>query len=88
MYELKEQDGGTEFTLTVEDMPVGTRTEKQMKQGGKMIVNTLKSVMENGQPGIGTRLLFVLFRVSQPFSPKKCLSTNWPIDQHADGDSQ
>jgi hypothetical protein len=50
-----------------------------MLQGGKMIVNTLKAVMETGRPSFGTRLLFVLFRVLQPTSPKRCLSENWPV---------
>jgi uncharacterized protein YndB with AHSA1/START domain len=80
-YDLSEKDGGVEFTLTVENLPLGTKTAKQMVQGGPMIVKTLKSVMENGRPSLGTRMLFVLFKLMQPFSPKKCLSTNWPIDQ-------
>ncbi len=45
-----------------------------------MIVNTLKSVIETGKPGFGTRMLFILFKIMQPITPKKCLSRHWPVD--------
>ena len=80
IYELEEVQGGVQFTLTVEDAPAGTKTEKQMAQGGKMIVGTLKSVIETGKPSFGIRMLYGLFKVMEPFSPKRCLSENWPID--------
>lgn len=80
-YELKPgRAGGTEFTLIIDDLPPGTKTAKQMVQGGTMIVNTLKSVMETGRPGLGVRMLFVLFKVMGPLSPKICRSENWPVD--------
>lgn len=79
IYDLAEKDGGVEFTLTIENLPVGTKTAKQMTQGGTMIINTLKSMVENGRPSFGTRALFTLFRVLEPMSPKKCLSENWPL---------
>lgn len=79
-YELEPKDGGVEFTLTVTDMTVGSKSAKQMTQGGKMIVDVLKSVVETGRPGFGTRMLFVLFRLMQPLSPKRCHSENWPVD--------
>lgn len=80
VYDLEESGGGVLFTLTVEEIPAGTKTAKQMMQGGSMIVNTLKRVIETGKPALGTRMLFVLFRLMQPISPKKCLSANWPVD--------
>jgi hypothetical protein len=49
-----------------------------MKQGGRMIVNTLKAVVENGRPSFGTRLLYRLFRGMEPCSPKTTRSENWP----------
>jgi len=78
-FDLEEVEDGVQFTLTIHDLPVGTKTAKQMVSGGKMIVNTLKSVVETGKPAMGTRMLFVLFKLMQPLSPKKCLSTNWPV---------
>lgn len=78
-YDLKEVPGGVEFTMTLEEMPKGTKTEKQMSQGAKLIVNTLKSVVETGRPSFGTRLLFAFIGLMEPFSPKACRSENWPL---------
>lgn len=79
-YELREVGEEVEFTLTCEDMPAGTKTAKQMKQGGTMIVNTLKSVVETGKPPLGTRLLHLLFKVMEPLTPKRARSENWPLE--------
>lgn len=79
IYELSEVPGGVEFILRVEDMPVGTKTTKEMTRGGTMIVNTMKAVIETGKPTLGTRLLFVLFKLMEPFSPAKTRSGNWPV---------
>jgi uncharacterized protein YndB with AHSA1/START domain len=78
-YELKEAGDFVEFTMILEDVPAGTKTEKQMTQGGTMIVNTLKAVVETGRPGLGTRLLYLLFAVMQPFTPSRCKTANWPL---------
>lgn len=80
IYELSPKGNGVEFTLTLEDVAPGTKSAKQMMQGGKMIVNTLKSVIETGKPSTGTQMLFVLFKLMQPLTPKKCLSEHWPVD--------
>lgn len=77
-YELKKVEGGVDFTLIVDDMPVGTKTAKQMKQGGNMIVKTLKAVVETGRPSLGIRMLYGVFKLTTPLTPKKCLSENWP----------
>lgn len=84
IYDLEEVEGGVQFTLTIEDLPTGTKTAKQMVQGGTMIVNTLKSVIENGRPSFGVRMLFVLFKLMAPLSPKKSLSKNWPVEHNDD----
>lgn len=78
IYELKEVPGGVEFTLICADVPVGTKTAKQMVPGARMICNTLKAVVETGKPALGTRMLYVLFKLLEPTTPKKCLSSNWP----------
>lgn len=79
IYDLEDTGAGVKFTLTIENLPEGTKTAKQMVQGGTMIVNTLKSVIETGKPSLGVRMLFVLFKLLAPFSPKRCKSENWPI---------
>ncbi len=78
-YDLRPVNGGTEFTLSIDDLAMGTKTAKQMMQGGTMIKNTLKAVIETGKPSFGIRMLYVLFKVLAPFSPKKCLNENWPV---------
>lgn len=82
VYDLEEVTGGMQFTLTIEDLPAGTKTEKQMVQGGTMICNTLKSVIETGRPGLGTRVMLGIFKLLQPFSPKRSRSEHWPVDPH------
>ena len=79
VYELEEDADGVLFTLTIEDLPPGTRTAKEMLRGGTMICRTLKHVVETGRPSFGTRMLFVLFRMMQPLSPKQSRSENWPV---------
>jgi uncharacterized protein YndB with AHSA1/START domain len=78
-FDLAEVDGGTQLTMTMSDLPVGTKTAKQMVQGGKLIVNTFKRVVETGRPSFGVRMLFVLFRLTAPLSPKKSRSEHWSV---------
>ncbi len=81
IYDLKEaESGGVDFQLILENLPAGTKTAKQMKQGGTMILNTLKAMVENGKPSFGTRMLFVLFRVLEITSPKSTRSERWPLE--------
>jgi uncharacterized protein YndB with AHSA1/START domain len=77
-YELKEADGGVDFTMISEEMPIGTKSTKQMKQGGHMIVDNLKSLVETGKLPLKTRLLYAVFALMEPFSPAKIKSENWP----------
>jgi uncharacterized protein YndB with AHSA1/START domain len=81
IHELKEVAGGVEYTLTHENVPVGTRTAKQMNQGGGLIVKTLKSVVERGRPPFGVRVLYLLFKLTEALMPKRCRSENWPLDR-------
>ncbi|MEM7201209.1 MAG: SRPBCC domain-containing protein [Planctomycetota bacterium] len=80
LYELEPVDGGVEFTLTISDLPPGTKTAKQMLQGGVMICGTLKRVIETGRPGAGTRMLFGLFKLLAPLTPKRSRSEHWPLE--------
>ena len=82
-YELKEVTNGVEFTMTLDNLPAGTQTTKQMVGGGNMIVNTLKSVVETGKPKLGIRLLYVLFAALEPITPAKCKAEKWPLKTDA-----
>jgi uncharacterized protein YndB with AHSA1/START domain len=79
-HELKEVADGVEYTLTSENVPVGTKTESQMRQGGGFITKTLKGVVENGKPPFGSRMILTLIGLTAFLSPKVCRSENWPLD--------
>lgn len=79
IHELKEVPGGVEYQLTLENVPPGSKTERDMRHGGTMIIHSLKAIVENGRPSFGTRMLFVLFKLMEPFTPKRARSENWPL---------
>lgn len=81
IYDLKEVEDGVELTLTVENLPLGTKSAKQMRQGGKFIVENLKAIVETGKPTFGARMLFVLFKVMEPFTPRRCRTERWPLEK-------
>lgn len=77
IYDLREHDGGTEFTLTIENMVPGSKTAKQMIGGSKLIASTLKACIETGKPPLGTRALFVIFKLTAMLTPKRCATEHW-----------
>lgn len=83
-YDLKEVEDGVEFTLTVDDMPKGTKTAKHMTTGGETIVKLLKQIVETGKPPVGTRFGYAMQAALGPVMlplifGKKCRSENWPL---------
>ena len=78
-HELKEVEGGVELTLTSEEIPVGSKTERDMKQGGDLIVNTLKGILETGKPPLKTRFILTMIALTSWMTPKRCLAENWPM---------
>tara|TARA_B100000678_G_scaffold57471_2_gene46280 strand:- start:7132 stop:7680 length:549 start_codon:yes stop_codon:yes gene_type:complete len=80
-YDLREVDGGVDFTLTTLGGVVDSKTEKSMAQGGPMIVNTLRAVCETGKPGFGASLMLTMIGLMQPFTPSVCKSENWSFDR-------
>ena len=78
-YELVPKESGVEFKMTIEDLPVGTKTAKDMIRGGDMITKALKAIVEEGRPGFGTRALYGMFRLLEPMTPKSCRSEKWPL---------
>jgi len=80
-HELREVDGGTEYTLTSSEIPAGSKTEKQMAQGGNIITNCLKSVCETGKPTGMARFIMLMGKLTPNFvQPQKTHSENWPLD--------
>lgn len=80
IYELQEVDGEVECTLTVEGLPLGTKTAKDMAGGGKMIIDTLKAVVEQGRPPLKIRLMYWMFARMEFVLPKRTASQHWPLD--------
>lgn len=81
IYELKSIEGGTEFTLITEKVPPGTKTEKQMAGGAKLIINSLKYWVEKGKPSMTSRLIGLAGFLMGPFTPRSSRSENWPLDK-------
>ena len=79
VYDLKKVDGGVEVTLTVENIPAGTGTEKEMMKGGDFILKNLKAIVETGKPPFGTRLMYAMFGALEFVLPAKTKSEHWPI---------
>ncbi len=80
-YDLREVDGGVEFTLTSEDVAAGTKTGKAMQRGGNFIVGTLKAIVEQGRPPLGTRFLYALMRFLGTLTrPDRSKTTHWPLE--------
>jgi uncharacterized protein YndB with AHSA1/START domain len=80
-YELKEIEGGVEFTLISEDIPAGTRTEKDMVAGARIIVDTLKGMIEDGRPPFKSRFILLMCRLTKFMTPGKSLTSRWPLDK-------
>jgi hypothetical protein len=79
VYDLRKVDGGIEVTLTVEDIPEGTATQKEMMKGGDLILAILKAIVENGRPPLGTRAKYWFFGALEFALPAKTKSENWPL---------
>ena len=79
-YELKPVPGGVEVTLTVDDVPLGTRTAKGMASGGHDIVNNLKAIVETGRPPLGQRIVHSLMGALEFVLPAKTKADRFPLE--------
>jgi len=80
-HELKEVEGGTEYTLVSDLIPAGSKTEKSMKQGGEFIAKALKVYVETGKPTLMGRFIMIMGKLFAFTSPKSSLSDHWPMDR-------
>jgi uncharacterized protein YndB with AHSA1/START domain len=80
-YELKPVAGGVEVTLTVDDVPVGTKTAKGMQSGGDFILQNLKSIVETGRPPFKARLMYRMFDALEFVLPAKTKTEHWPLER-------
>lgn len=82
--------GGVDLTLTVDDLPVGTKTSKGMtgSGGGDWILKTLKRIVETGKVGLSTRVMYKFFDIFGPtVLPKRTRVEHWPMEG-PEGDRQ
>jgi len=79
VYDLRKVDGGVEVTLTVENIPAGTGTEKEMMKGGDFILKNLKAIVETGRPPLGSRLMYAMFGALEFVLPAGTKTENWPL---------
>jgi uncharacterized protein YndB with AHSA1/START domain len=80
-YELKPVAGGIEVTLTVDDVPVGTKTAKGMASGGTFMLENLKAIVETGRPTFKARLMYRMFDALEFVLPAKTKAEHWPLER-------
>ncbi len=78
-YELRPVAGGVEVTLTVRGMVEGSATAKSMRQGGNMILGSLKAIAETGRPPWTIRLMYLAFDWLEFILPKRTRREHWPL---------
>jgi uncharacterized protein YndB with AHSA1/START domain len=79
IYDIATVGSEVDVTLTVDSIPVNTRTAKDMVSGATMILETLKSVAETGRPKPGTRFMYALFARLGFVLPKRTRAEHWPL---------
>ncbi len=78
-YELRPVPGGTEVTLTVDNLVPATKSAKEMHRGGSFILANLKAIAETGRPPLGTRLMYWAFDKLEFVLPKSTRTELWPM---------
>ena len=78
-YDLKPVAGGIEVTLTIDDLPAGTKTAKSMEPGATQILQTLKVIVEQGRAPLGTRIKYWLMDAMEFALPGRTSSEHWPL---------
>lgn len=79
-YELIEKDGGTEFTLTIENATEGGKLIKEMVGAQGFIGQNLKAICETGRPAFSGRMVGLMAPVFGLFARKSQRIENWPLD--------
>ena len=81
VYELTPKGREVEVTLTVENLPAGTRTAKNMSFGGNFILGNLKAIAERGRPPFSTRLMYAAMNALEFMLPARTKSEHWPLER-------
>ncbi len=78
-YGLKEVPDDVQVTLHVTGIAEGSKTAKDRVSSGKMIVNAVRAICETGTPGVGTRLMYAMFKHMEFVLPARMISQYWPL---------
>ena len=78
-YELVEKDGGTEFSLTIENAIEGGKLIKEMAGAQGFIGSNLKALCETGKPAFTGRMVGVLSPIIGALAKKSQRIENWPL---------
>lgn len=81
VYDLVPVGSEVEVTLTVLDMPAGTRTAKNMGFGGNFILRNLKAIAETGRPTFGARVMYAAMGAMEFMLPARSRSERWPMEK-------
>ena len=79
-YELVEKDGGTEFSLIIENALEGGKLIKEMAGAQGFIGSNLKALCETGKPAFTGRMVGLLAPVFGMLAKKPQHIDNWPLD--------
>lgn len=80
-YELLERASGVDVTMTLDQLPIGTRTAKDMLQGATFILGNLRALIETGRLPLKTRIMYFMFAHLGFMLPKKLRSEHWPLQE-------
>ncbi|MBT8413801.1 MAG: SRPBCC domain-containing protein [Boseongicola sp.] len=78
-YELVEKDGGTEFSLIIENAVEGGKLIKEMVSAQAFIGGNLKALCETGRPAFSGRMVGVLSPIFGMLAKKQQRIENWPL---------
>lgn len=78
-YALVEKDGGTEFTLTIENAIEGGKLIKEMAGAQGFIGSNLKALCETGSPAFTGRMVGVLSPIFGLLAKSSQRIEHWPL---------
>jgi hypothetical protein len=80
IYELREARIDVELTLTLEELPLGTRTARQAMREAPHVLGTLKRVVEKGEPDVMARVRHIWASLMEFSLPADMLVERWPLE--------
>jgi len=79
-YELREAKTDVELVVTLEDIPLGTRTARQAMRDARHVAEDLKHLVENGRRSTLARVRHIWASLMEFSLPADTMSERWPLD--------